>query len=174
MAANDLSETDASKLIYSYKDADVTDQLYTFGSSLLSDLKERSEHVNTKATTVLVWATGILAFLFAQSDKFAGTASQYFSLCSALLALLAASSAFFSLRTRDDWKWPSDKSWLQSKAVNNSDELKRYHLRVMHGVKQARHGIIEKKGNRLMYAELFLVLSGVLLFVGLLAHFIAV
>jgi len=174
MGANDLSESDASKLIYSYDDADVTNQLYAFGSSLLSDLKERSDHVNSKATTILVWATGILAFLFSQSDKLSGSTSHVFALCSSLLALLAASSAFFSLRTRDDWKWPSDKSWLQPKAVNNSDELKRYHLRVMHGVKQARHCIVEKKGNLLMYAELFLVLSGALLFVGLVAHLILV
>jgi hypothetical protein len=44
----------------------------------------------------------------------------------------------------------------------------------MHGVKQARHCIVEKKGNLLMYAELFLVLSGALLFVGLVAHLILV
>jgi hypothetical protein len=168
MATNDLSAAEVSSVVYSYQDAEVTNELYAFGSSLLLDVKNRSEHINAKATTVLGWAIGVLAFLFAESGKINGNAAHFFALCSSLLALLAAVLAFLSLRTRDDWKWPSDKSWFQQKAVKSGDEMRRYHLRVMHEAKQGRHAIVEKKGELLMYAEMSLTLSGLLLFIGLI------
>jgi hypothetical protein len=45
MGENDLSDKEVGTVVYSYKDAGVTDQLYAFGSSLLSDAKGRSEHI---------------------------------------------------------------------------------------------------------------------------------
>jgi hypothetical protein len=172
MPMKDLSEAEVKEVIYSYQDSAVTDELYAFGSSLLGDLRSRADHINSKATAVLGWATGILAFLFAENAKFNGTAIHYFALGSSLCAMLAAGSAFLALRTRDDWSWPSDKSWLQKTAVKNGDELKRYHLRVMHGLKHDRHAMVEKKGNLLIYAETFFVLSGAVLLIGLLVQFV--
>ena len=167
MPNKDLSGEEVRDVVYAYKDCSVTEELYLFGSSLLEDLKSRSDHINSKATTVLGWATGILAFLFAQYGKFHATPAHYFALCSSFFAMLAAGSAFLALRTRDDWSWPSDRSWFQETAVKSGDEMKRYHLRVMHEVKHDRHAVIDKKGNLLIYAETFFFLSGAVLLAGL-------
>jgi hypothetical protein len=109
MATNDLSPAEVSELVYSYQDSGVTDELYDFGSSLLQEVKNRSERISAKATTVLGWATAILAFLFAESGKFKGNATYYFALCSSIFAISAAVLSFCLLRTRDDWQWPSER-----------------------------------------------------------------
>lgn len=64
---NDLSKDDVSRIIYSYKDEGVTDELYAFGKMLLSETDDRAKQIDSKATSVLGWATAILAFLFTQT-----------------------------------------------------------------------------------------------------------
>jgi hypothetical protein len=64
MGIHSLSKTEVGDLIYSYKEHEVTDQLYDFGKILLDHVAHRSDRINAQSATVLAWATAILAFLF--------------------------------------------------------------------------------------------------------------
>lgn len=66
---NTLSLEDVKRIVGSYKDSGVTDELYSFGSVLLAEVRNRAGRIDSKAATMLGWATGILAFLFTEIDK---------------------------------------------------------------------------------------------------------
>src|SRR6266566_5244275 len=117
MAANknDLSLDDVNRLVYSYQGSGVTDELYSFGSLLLTEIRNRAGHIDSKSATMMGWSTGILVFLFTQLDKHGsgGFTALMFGLASGLCCLCAAIYSFLALRARNEWKWPSDQDWFQ-------------------------------------------------------------
>jgi hypothetical protein len=82
-----LSKPEVRDLVYSYESEEVTNQLYDFGKILLGDVERRSIRINSQSTTVLGWATAVLAFLFAfaNNSKVCGLA-QWLVFVSALLS----------------------------------------------------------------------------------------
>jgi hypothetical protein len=83
--------------------------------------------------------------------------------------LLSAVFAFLALRARNEWKWPSDKDWFEETALCDADELKRFHIRSMHEVRQDQSRVTEQKGNRLFLSQDFLVVGALFLAVGIAA-----
>jgi hypothetical protein len=165
MATNNLSKAEVRDLIYSYEKPEVTNQLYDFGKMLLEEVQSRSSRINSQSVSVLGWSTAILAFLFAGIDRFSG-GSRYFSLCSAVFALAAMRFSVNALRTRPDWSWPSDVSWIHKTGLLQEDELKRYHIRVIHDVRSGRVAIVNAKARSVLRAEVLLILSAAALVAG--------
>jgi hypothetical protein len=172
MSGDSLSKDEVKRLVYLYKDPGITNELYTFGTMLLSEIQQRSGQIDAKAGTVLAWSTGILAFLFAYMPKATGLVNPALTFGSAVFTLLALLFAFNALRTRNDWTWPSDKSWLEETALTDEDEVKRYHIRVMHDVRETHLALTGKKGRSLYHAEKFLIVGATLLFGGIAFQFI--
>lgn len=174
MGANDLSKTEVSTLVYSYKEDDgVTDELYRFGTMMLSEVQDRSARLDSKAGTILGWGTGILAFLFVEISKTPEAIKLYFTFGSGLSALLAVIFAFLGLRTRGSWKSASDRAWIKETALCDADELKRYHIRVIHDIRHWRLRITQRKSSQLFWGEIFLSLAAALLFCGILQVLLA-
>jgi hypothetical protein len=165
MAQNDLSKDEVRELMKSYENAEVTNQLYEFGKTLLDEVQNRSARINSQSVAVLGWSTAILAFLFAGVGKYSENIG-YAALCSAVLALLAMIFSINALRTRSDWSWPSDQSWIHQTALGKEDHLKRYHIRVMHDVRHGRITIVNAKANSVFRAELSLILAAMALVAG--------
>ena len=132
MATNDLPQTEIRRLVYSYQDTKITDELYGFGGMLLNEIDERVKNIDSKAGTVLAWSTAILAFLFTQITSGHGTVNLLLGSMIGALALFAVISAYSTLRTRQEWLWPSDRDWFEATAFGSGDELKRFHIRSMH------------------------------------------
>jgi hypothetical protein len=168
MTAHNLSKTEVGDLIYSYRDPAVTDQLYAFGAIALGEIQERTGRINSQSATVLGWATAILAFLFAGISRSSGSGLG-FVLCSAILALAAVICSFNALRTRPNWG-ASDQSWIHQTALVNEDELKRYHVRVLHDVRKRRLVITNAKSRSLLFGEVCLILASLTLFAGIAHH----
>jgi hypothetical protein len=165
---HDLSKDEVRGLVYSYKDENVTDELYAFGRMLISEIGHRADLIDSKATITLGWATGIIAFLSVQSAKsIAPTALAVAVVASGLSAAMAIVYSFQSLRTREGWKWPSDLDWFEGTALCNADELKRFHIRSMHTVRQAQRDLTDRKVRYLAVAHRYLMVAGVLLACGL-------
>lgn len=166
MTAYGLSKEEVSRLVYSYQDEAVTDELYQFGMVLMSEIQDRADRINSQSTIVLGWATAILALLLTQSNKFGG-GGMYFALVAEVSTILAVIAAFCAGRTRGNWSWPSDSSWIRESALVSKDEMMRYHIRVMHDVRQQHLRITKKKARCLFYSELLLVLGAIALFAGI-------
>lgn len=165
-ATNNLSKQAVGDLVCSYQNSAVTEELYRFGTMMLAEMQERSGRLDSKSAIVLGWATGILAFLFVETNKLSGV-GLYFAFASGIFTLLAVVCCFLALRTRSDWKAPSDKSWIRETALGSEDEIKRYHIRVMHDMRQLNLQITEDKSVRLRLGEIFLTAGAALLFSGI-------
>src|SRR5258707_13110670 len=119
--SNDLPIEEVNRIVYSYADANVTDELYSFGSALLTEIRTRASNIDSKAATMLGWSTGILVFLFTQIDKHSGFVVLGWAVASGLCCLFCAIFAFLALRARGEWKWPSDKDWFEETAICDPD-----------------------------------------------------
>ena len=166
----DLSEEDVKRLVYSYQDADVTNELCSFGKMLLDEADGWAKQIDSKATAVLGWAAAILAFLFTQLTKTSGIVNLSLGVASGLFALLAVRRAYKALQARKGWLWPSDRDWFEETAFGSADELKRFHIRSLHQVRRARMEIDQLKSNHLWRGEKWLAVAAVLLVVGIAAR----
>ncbi len=173
MATNDLPKEEVKRLVYSYTDQKITDELYSFGSMLLTDIRSRSGHIDSKAATILGWATGILVFLFTELNRSRGFMELTFGAASGACCLGAAVYAFLALRARNEWKWPSDKDWFTESALSsataNAEDLKRFHIRSIHDTKQAQRQVTDQKGDRLLLSQDCLITGAVLFALGIVA-----
>ena len=167
-SGNDLTKDAVKDLIYSYKEPAVTDELYAFGAMLLAEVQERSGQIDSKAATVLGWASGILAFLFTQFGNASGWVSGILATFGGIFALFAVIYSYAALRARRDWRSPSDHDWFEKTALSSADELKRFHVRSIHDVRQVEKEIADKKGTALLKAQWFLLAAAAVLAVGIL------
>jgi hypothetical protein len=163
----DLSNEEVRKLVYSYEDPQVTDELYSFGQMLLTEVQQRAGQIDSKATTILGWATAILAFLFTQLDKTGGAVDLGFGSAVAGLTSVAVISSYCALRAREGWRWPSDRDWFQKAALCKGDELKRFHLRSIHDARRSQRDLTERKARFLIWGQRFLMLGSCVLALGL-------
>ncbi len=165
MATNDLSKEEVRDLVYSYQKPEVTDQLYDFGKMLLDEVQSRAGRLNAQSVTVLGWSTAILGFLFAGANRLSG-AVLYFAMVGAVCALAGMMFSVNALRTRGNWNWPSDQSWIHKTGLVQDDELKRYHVRVMHDVRRGRLAIVNAKARSIARAEWSLIFAATVLVTG--------
>ena len=100
-------------------------------------------------SSLLGWATAILAFLFTQLIQASGIVNLSLGVSSGLFALLAVRRAYKALQARRGWLWPSDRNWFEQTAFASADELKRFHIRSLHEVRSKRMQITEVKSNHL-------------------------
>jgi hypothetical protein len=145
MANHNLSKEQVRDLVYSYDSAEVTNQLYKFGETALGEIDRSLARINSRAIAVLGWSTAILAFFLVGINRASSGVGVYFLLASSVFSIVAVLCSFNALRTRGDWKSPSDESWIHQSALVREDELKRYHIRVLHDVKRWRLAITNAK-----------------------------
>jgi hypothetical protein len=166
-STSDLSKEGVKRLVYSYEDPKVTDELYSFGQILLGEANDWAKQIDSKATGVLGWATAILAFLFTQLTRTSGVVNLSLGVASGLFSLLAVRRAYKALQARKGWLWPSDRDWFEETAFGSADELKRFHIRALHQTRRARMEIDQLKSNQLWRAEQWLAVAAVLLVAGI-------
>ena len=162
MASNDFSKEEVNRLVYSYKDNGITDQLYSFGIMLLNEISQRSNQIDTKAAITLGWATAVLAFLVSNLWQTKSSFYLAISFVGAACASITIIFSFAALQVYDEWAWPSDRDWLEETALINADELRRFHVRSLHEVRQDHKGIADRKATRLLWGQRFLVCAGTL------------
>lgn len=160
---NDLSRDAVKGLLTPVEDPQVIEQLYAFGSMLLAEIKERIAEIEKKAGALLGWSVGITVFLYTQFEKI----KSWIGLASVVSAAIAVICAYVAMKSRDDWRSPSDKDWMKDSCLNNADDLKHYHVRSMHEIKTNLNTIARNKGEWLLRAEISLIVSAVLLTIAL-------
>jgi hypothetical protein len=167
----DLSKKEVANLVGSDTDSGVTDTLYNFGSSLVSEIQERASAIDSKATTILSWSTAILAFLFAESSNFSTHPEKLFLVSATCFGVFAVIFSFWALRSRNQWEWPGDDLWFPSPLFSSADMMKRHYVCVFHAIKTSHRKLTEEKGRMLSYGEFFLMISALLLGAGIASRF---
>lgn len=165
----DLSRDAVKGLLMPVEDHSVIEQLYAFGTILLAEIKERNAEIEKKAGVLLGWSVAITAFLYTQFDKI----KSWTALSSIVAAAFGLICAYMAMKSRSDWRSPSDRDWMKDSCLNSPDDLKIFHVRSMHEIRQNQCEIARKKGNWLLSAELSLIVSAALLTIGLAAKSLA-
>ncbi|MBZ5533026.1 MAG: plasmid SOS inhibition protein A [Acidobacteriia bacterium] len=164
---NDLSTGDVKELLKPITNHDVIAELYSFGSTLLIDIKERNSQIEAKAAVVIGWSTGIAAFLFTQIKAEVWGVVVMPAIIASIFAVI---SAYRVIKTRPDWRDPSDKDWFRESALKDADDLRIFHVRSMHDIRQNQSDIAGEKAEFLLRAERWLIASATLLALGIAAR----
>jgi hypothetical protein len=173
MVDNNLSKEHVTTLLNSYEDSSVTNELYEFGTTMLSEIQQRVARLDSKLGAIFGWATGLIAFVLVEANKVVNPLSFYCTFISGVFAFFAVVFAFRGLQTRNDWKSPSDKSWFAERHLASEDALKRFHIRVMHDTRSSRLQSTQIKSARLYWAEISLMVASALLFVSIIFPLLA-
>jgi len=164
--ARELPDNEVDIVIDNIVSEEVTNELYKFGTMLLSENESRTAAIDSKATTLVGYSGAILAFLILQAPTWTRATSWELAGISlaALAAAVACIFAFSALRGARDWTWFSEKQWFpKNAALQGADQLKRHYLKCMHGVKQSNHRITNEKANSLIAAQLLLAAAAIAL-----------
>jgi hypothetical protein len=67
--ADDLTQEQVIDRLKPAQNPQSIDELYSFGSSLLAETRERTSRIESKATSMMVWSVALLAFIFSRVDS---------------------------------------------------------------------------------------------------------
>ncbi|HEY1525016.1 MAG TPA: hypothetical protein VGH51_02155 [Candidatus Angelobacter sp.] len=165
----DISEQQVRERLASYEDTKVTDELYSFGQTLLHDAVERLNKSDSKAGAMAGYAGGVVALLASTAKMWAGNEHSWHILLpmvATALLFLAAVVAVLSLRLKKtDWLSPDE--WMKKECLESGERLRRYHILTMWGVHESLDVAYQKKTAAIRKAEFLMLAAWLLLAVSL-------
>jgi hypothetical protein len=141
--------------------AELLSALEQFGGPMLDELFGRIATLETKAISIVGWATALLGFLLLWSNK-PGTGLALELVSGATwLAVVAVITGSFAARARR-WKWPTIDQWFCEEEFDSSVRLRAQHLIALLRSYQAHTGVIRRQALALLVAQIAIALGGVL------------
>jgi hypothetical protein len=152
---------DAVSFLTSAEGQGVHDDLFRFGSLLLSESLSRSSALDSKATSILGWSGAALAFLIVGTPMWTSTNSWLvvvLSIITMACAGTAAVRAVQALRLRG-WHWMSQLDWFQHGVFVDAVTLRACHVRSMLTTHTDHLRILSEKSRLLVQAQNALVVA---------------
>jgi hypothetical protein len=163
MPINEISAEDAESEVTSKRSSDLVDELYDFGREMVREVLSRTAHLDAKATTLLGWAFGAVAFILLGLDwQKATDRLELLGGIAALCATLASIQAAMALRV-SRWQIPSEADWFKFELFSSPDRLRIYHLVSMLEMHQHHNRQNMVKGEQILRSQWLLVGATVLL-----------
>jgi hypothetical protein len=168
-APNLLNEQQVNERLCSYDDTKVTDELYEFGSRMLSEFIDVNHQLDSKGSTLAGYSTAIVALLVSTSPFWRPVFDQWVVMVVLGAGLCAMIASAFSMKAAAlyTFKWFSDDEWLHRKYLENPETMRRYRILTMHNVVSSHRNTAEEKSSYLGIAQWALTISGGLLFIAL-------
>jgi hypothetical protein len=173
---NELPNKEVGALLDSYplEITDVTSELYGLGQLLLAEGSQRAGELDKRASVVVGFAGVILGFIMNQIPKWVPIMSHWEirwpCVVSATAALGATVSGALVMFGSAEWIWFSEADWFRKEVLVNSERLRRYYVRTMHGVNQHNGHINDRKGRQLLFSQRCLAIAVAALAVMLILH----
>jgi hypothetical protein len=147
---------------YAEKDADLTRHLYEFGMLMLGESERRTDKMDSRASTIIVWSIGLSGFLLTQLDQLRSV-EKWLGFGAGVVALSAGISAMLALRARR-WMWFSDRAWFPDPSeVSGLTSVMSRQTYLAFKIKTQQAGANHHKGVRLIVSELLLLTAGALI-----------
>ena len=151
-------------------DAQMVNQLYDFGLSLLREIDQRFEYLDKKATSIAGFCGAIAALLVSTVCSWAGALDPCVVpvvLVAGGLTLVGSGLALWgTFISTQDWFSPND--WLREECFKDSVELKRYWVTCIYKIRQTYRAECDRKAVWIERAEIALLVAEGLLLVALL------
>jgi hypothetical protein len=141
---------------------EVVDELFDFGSLVISEAQQRSAQLDSKLGTYLGYGAAIVALLSIgdwEALKHGPLALKMVMLISLALAMGAIIAVVIALKS-EQWPVPSEIDWFKSKYIGDGDKLRRYHISALLKAHQEQQQNNETKANTMFVAELLIGVSG--------------
>jgi len=169
METVNLDETEVNGRLCSYENPKVTDELYDFGSMLVSEMIDVNHRLDSKGTTLAGYSTGAVALLVSTASFWRPVVGQWASVAVFTAAFCAMVASVLSLKAASlfTFKWFSDDEWLHKKYLEDSDTLRRYRILTMHNIVESHRNAADEKSDYLRVAQWALTASGLLLLLAL-------
>jgi len=164
-----LTEEQVIERLGEVKEPEVTDELYSFGQTMVDEVADRLKTLETKATWIAAYSIGLITILVSIQAKWTGTfhpwATSMMAL-SAVIAFVAAATAVSALSLKV-YPFFSHNEWMKADCLNSADRLRRYHIVVMHGVHDSYQKHCDSTAARIGTSQSLLLLSALLLVLAL-------
>jgi hypothetical protein len=142
---------------------DTVEELYRFGTLMVSEVQQRASQLDSKLIGIVGWAAATLAFLlFQNKTPSPSTAERMVTFVAIAFAVLSVLASCVGLKTAM-WSFPSEPDWFRESLLDNAEALKQYHVVSMLNAHQQQHRMNGKKAYRLRYSEAFLAVSASLI-----------
>lgn len=167
---NQLSEKQVNEILeQNFPDA-TTDELYSFGLSIVQEAMEQYHRYDSKATKIAGYSGAVMALLLTQFAEWSKSLDWWaipILFLAALVALVAAGFGLGAIALREI-PWYSPRDWFRVEVLDDSNLLRKYHILCMYLVRQSYMKESARKTVRVNAAYRSLLLAGVLLLVAFL------
>jgi hypothetical protein len=170
MGAQHLAEQEVRRRLTLYENDEITEELYGFGTMLISNAMQRISRMHTTAGLVTAYCAGLITVLTSTAAIWGnrlGPWERCLPIMGAGLAILGAALALSStsLQTVD---WFSQDDWLKEDCLQDHKRLRKYHVLSMWGVVTSFDIAHRRKTRRIKAAQWLTGIAVVLLFATLL------
>lgn len=162
-----LTEDQVHRIVSDYESTAITERLDDLGRVMLAANRERARDLERKATLIVAYCLGVLAFLVSREPVQSVVVQPWppFGLRAAsVCAALSLIFAFMALRVRS-YPWLSDQQWFEHEqdAMDDADTLRRCHVLALHGVNSRLRAFNDEKADHVVVAQALLVGAGLFL-----------
>jgi hypothetical protein len=171
-AMRKLKEEEVRNRLEGYSNNGVTDELYDFGKTLVADIVERHNRLETKAATMAAYSIGVITLL---ASTFANWVNRGISVGVLITVVAAFTAIVFSVLSLklERFEGISQTDWFQNTAFDDRETLRKFHVLTMWGVFASHEAVNERKASRIAVAQVALFVAAISL-VASLVYAIAV
>lgn len=155
-----LKESEVRQRLESYTDPGVTEELYEFGRMLVTDITERTSHLETKAASIAAYSLGIITLLASTYSIWIGKVSTIGILIGVIAAFTATVYAVSAV-TLQKYEGISQNEWFKADVLDSREMLRKFHLITMWGVFSSHEANAEKKASRIVLAQVALFIAAI-------------
>jgi hypothetical protein len=164
---NQLSEAEVEGRLRSYQSDSTTDELYSFGLGMVQEAIERYHRYDSTATKIAGYSGAVVALLISQLSEWRKSLDWWVVLVlfsAALMALAAAGLGLRAIALREI-PWYSPRDWFREEFLENSNNLRRYHILCMYEIRQLYIKECGRKARLVRAAQWTLLAAGLLLLI---------
>jgi hypothetical protein len=164
-----LTETQVRARLSECENADVINELYSFGQFLLAETLKSTKDIDTKATSMATYGSALITVTVATSQYWitTGVLSAIFASICAITALGGTIFAVLAIRLTE-FEWLSEREWLQDSCFSAVGKLKKYRILTMWGVMDSHKKVYATKVVNVALSQRWLSIAVLTVFLLLL------
>jgi hypothetical protein len=160
-----LNEQEINRRLISYESPEVTKELYQFGTMLLTEIRQRNDDLDAKATKIAGYSGGVLTLLFSTFNIWGRNLNSLATVLSlsGIACVFAAGLMAILVWSITKFSWFSENEWFREECLSDADRLQRYHILTMHGVFQFHESICSGKAKFIRWSGYVFTLAYILI-----------
>lgn len=155
-----LKAEEVKERLECYESAGVTDELYDFGKMLVSDIVERHNRLEGKATTTAAYSIGVITLLASTYANWINRGISYGVLVAVAAAFAATVFSVWSLKL-EQFDGISQTEWFERSCLDDREALRKFHVFTMWGVFASHESVSDKKASRIRIAQGLLLVAAI-------------